>query len=69
MTIKTFIVHIEQLKNEIAVMQVQMKRAGEDREKENKEFQQTVADQRACIVLLFKALNILAAENDQAAML
>jgi len=27
-------------------MQVQMKRAGEDREKENKEFQTTVADQR-----------------------
>ena len=50
-------------------MQVQMKRAGKDREKENNEFQQTVADQRACIVLLFKALNILAAENDQATML
>jgi len=27
-------------------MQVQMKRAGEDREKESKEFQTTVADQR-----------------------
>ena len=47
MTIKTLIVQIEQLKNEIAVMQVQMNRAGEDREKENKELQQTVADQRA----------------------
>merc|ERR1719265_410863 len=34
-----------QLKTEIAELQVQMKRAGEDREKENKEFQQTVADQ------------------------
>merc|ERR1719446_337736 len=36
---------IDTLKNEVAEMQVQMKRAGEDREKENKEFQTTVADQ------------------------
>merc|ERR1712079_254235 len=34
------------VKKAIAEMQVQMKRAGEDREKENKEFQTTVADQR-----------------------
>merc|ERR1719353_586208 len=40
-------------------MQVQMKRAGEDREKENKEFQSTVADQRATQKLLTAALNIL----------
>merc|ERR1719160_195838 len=40
-------------------MQVQMKRAGEDREKENKEFQMTVADQRATQKLLTAALNIL----------
>merc|ERR1719405_376365 len=38
---------IDTLKSEVAEMQVQMKRAGEDREKENKEFQMTVADQRA----------------------
>merc|ERR1719371_68777 len=50
---------IEQLKAEIAEMQVQMKRAGEDREKENKEFQMTVADQRATQKLLAAALNIL----------
>merc|ERR1719395_273345 len=37
---------IETLKAEIGELQVQMKRAGEDREKENKEFQQTVAEQR-----------------------
>merc|ERR1719163_897461 len=43
---------IEQLKAEIAEMQVQLKRAGEDREKENKEFQTTVADQRATQKLL-----------------
>jgi len=46
MTIKTLIEAIEKLKGEIAEMQVQMKRAGEDREKESKEFQTTVADQR-----------------------
>merc|ERR1712176_1298384 len=36
---------VETLKSEIAEMQVQMKRAGEDREKQNKEFQTTIADQ------------------------
>merc|ERR1711976_85882 len=50
---------IEQFKSEIAEMQVQLKRAGEDREKENKEFQMTVADQRATQKLLTAALNIL----------
>merc|ERR1712195_225179 len=50
---------IDQLKSEVAEMQVQMKRAGEDREKENKEFQMTVADQRATQKLLTAALNIL----------
>jgi chaperonin cofactor prefoldin len=69
LTIKTLTEQIEQLKAEIAEMQVQMKRAGEDREKENKEFQQTVADQRASVVLLSKALDILSAEYDKAAML
>merc|ERR1719277_2828605 len=37
---------IKTLKSEIAEMQVRLKRAGEDREKQNKEFQMTVADQR-----------------------
>merc|ERR1712160_157981 len=46
-------------KSEVAEMQVQMKRAGEDREKQNKEFQQVVADQRASQKLLSAALNIL----------
>merc|ERR1712151_133250 len=50
---------IDNLKSEIAEMQVQMKRAGEDREKENKEFQTTVADQRATAKLLKAALTIL----------
>jgi hypothetical protein len=59
MTIKQLTEAIEQLKAEIAEMQVQLKRAGEDREKENKEFQMTVADQRATQKLLTAALNIL----------
>jgi len=59
MTIKTLAEAIEKLKGEIAEMQVQMKRAGEDREKENKEFQTTVADQRETQKLLKAALNVL----------
>merc|ERR1719178_410116 len=50
---------IDTLKAEVAETQVQLKRAGEDREKENKEFQMTVADQRATQKLLTAALNIL----------
>merc|ERR1719458_207828 len=59
MTIKTLTEEIDKLKAEIAEMQLQMKRAGEDREKENKEFQTTVADQRETQRLLKAALNIL----------
>jgi septal ring factor EnvC (AmiA/AmiB activator) len=59
MTIDQLTKAIETLKAEIAEMQVQLKRAGEDREKENKEFQTTVADQRATQKLLQAALTIL----------
>merc|ERR1712138_373445 len=59
MTIDELTKAIETLKSEIEEMQVQLKRAGEDREKENKEFQMTVADQRATQKLLTAALNIL----------
>merc|ERR1712113_986755 len=59
MTIKSLADAIAKLKAEIAEMQVQMKRAGEDREKENKEFQTTVADQRVTQKLLKAALNVL----------
>merc|ERR1712008_451561 len=52
MTIKSLADAIAKLKGEIAEMQVQMKHAGEDREKKNKEFQTTVADQRATQKLL-----------------
>jgi hypothetical protein len=59
LTIKTLSADIDTLKSEIAEMQLEMKRAGEDREKENKEFQQVVADQRASQKLLTAALKIL----------
>merc|ERR1712159_906528 len=59
MTIKQLTEAIDQLKAEVAEMQVQLKRAGEDREKENKEFQMTVADEQATQKLLTAALNIL----------
>merc|ERR1719503_323854 len=58
-TIEQLTKAIDTLKSEVAEMQVQMKRAGEDREKENKEFQMTVSDQRATQKLLTAALNIL----------
>merc|ERR1719473_132138 len=47
------------LEGEIKEMQTQMKRAGEDREMENSDFQKTVADQRATKELLTKALDVL----------
>jgi hypothetical protein len=59
MTIKALAEAIDTLKAEIAEMQVQLKRAGEDREKQNKEFQMTVADQRETQKLLKAALGVL----------
>merc|ERR1719203_394425 len=50
---------IDTLKSEIAEMQLQMKHAGEDREKENAEFQVTIADQRATQKVLKSALSVL----------
>merc|ERR1719253_1052300 len=52
---------IAQLEAEIVEMQTQLKRAGEDREAENKDFQTTVADQRETQALLQKALGVLEA--------
>merc|ERR1719356_1501750 len=59
MTIKMLTEAIATLESEIEEMQVQLKRAGEDREKENKEFQMTVADQRETQKLLKAALKVL----------
>merc|ERR1740138_1646020 len=50
---------IETLKAEIGDLQLSLKRVGEDREKQNREFQVTVQDQRATQALLQKALTIL----------
>jgi len=68
MTIEKLTKEIEVLKAEVAELQVQMKRAGEDREKENKEFQVAVADQRATQKLLTAALGILKGFYEKAAL-
>jgi len=59
---------IVELKATIADLEIQLKRAGEDREKANSEFQVTVADQRATQKLLAGALNILKGFYDKAAL-
>merc|ERR1719375_792235 len=51
---------LDTLATEIKESQIQMKRAGEDREKQNKEFQMVVADQRATVALLAKAKDSMA---------
>jgi len=58
-TISQLTTAIDALKADTAEMQVQMKRSGEDREKQNKEFQTTVADQRETQKLLTAALGVL----------
>merc|ERR1719421_374369 len=65
--IDTLAKEIETLKMEIEELEVQLKRAGEDREKENKEFQMTVADQRATQKLLAQALGVLKGFYDKKA--
>merc|ERR1719253_2053699 len=67
MTIKQLTEAIDGLKAEIAEMQVQLKRAGEDREKQNKNFQMTVADQRMTKKMLQAALKILQGFYDKKA--
>jgi len=69
MTIQSLAKAIATLKSEISDMQVQTKRAGEDREKQNHEFQATVADQRATQQLLQNALKILEGFYGKAAMM
>merc|ERR1719174_2345188 len=57
---------IAALQAEVAEMQVQLKRAGEDRELENQDFQAVVADQRSTQQLLEAALNKLKGFYDKA---
>merc|ERR1719399_1068268 len=59
MTIDTLDKEIETLKAEIADLEIELKEAGENRKKENAEFETTVADQRATQKLLAIALKIL----------
>jgi len=69
-TIKELTETIEGLQAEVEDMKTQMKRAGEDRELENKEFHSTVTDQRETQRLLEDAHGVLAkiyrAEFDEA---
>merc|ERR1719327_1789122 len=67
-TIDTCTKDLETMKASIAEMQVQMKRAGENREIENKDFQLTIADQRATQKLLGAALGILQSFYSKAAL-
>lgn len=50
---------VETLKKDIADLQVQLKRAGEARSEQNKDFQATVAEQRQALGLLQDALTVL----------
>jgi len=59
MSAKQFTGSVDALKKQIAEMQVQVKRAGDDREQENKEFQSMIADQRATQKMLTAALSVL----------
>jgi len=67
--ISVMIKAIENLKAEVAELNRQMKAAGEDREKGNKEFQMTVADQRATVKLLNLALEALQGFYGKSALL
>jgi len=67
-TIKTLVEEIEDLKKQVADGQTAMKRAGEDREIENKDFQLIVADARATQKVLNTALEILKGFYDKAAL-
>jgi hypothetical protein len=59
---------IAALNQQMADMRLQMKRAGEDREIENKDFQLVLADQRATQKLLIASLNILKGFYEKAAL-
>merc|ERR1719261_1327765 len=65
-TIETLTKEIEALTKEVAEMQIQLKRAGEDRELENNDFQKVIADQRATQQILTAALDKLKGFYDKA---
>merc|ERR1719247_781773 len=57
--VETLSAEIEQLQKDIGEMNVQLKRAGEDRVLANKEFQRTIQDQRATQLILNKVMKRL----------
>jgi len=65
-TIQTLTKEITELKRAIAEAQTEFKRAGEDREKQNADYQVTLADQRATQKLLRGALKALKSFYDAA---
>jgi len=67
-TIDTLTEEIEALKAAIAEAALELKHAGENREKANAEFQTAVADQRATQKLLTAALDILKGFYEKAAL-
>merc|ERR1719265_2255269 len=58
-TVETLTADIKALKASVSQMQVEVKRAGEDRIEESQDFQKTVNEQRATQVVLQKALDRL----------
>lgn len=66
---ETLAEEITALKAEVLSAQVEMKKAGEVREAENKDFQVTVADQKAAQVILTKALEKLKSFYEKKALL
>lgn len=60
---------IEELQQQIADIQKNLKEAGENREKENLEFQKTVEDQRATIALLTKTMEVLKGFYEKSALI
>jgi len=57
--IKTIEAEMKELKAEVAEMKVQLKRAGEDRELEHKDYLSVVADQKQTQAVLKKAVKVL----------
>jgi len=64
-TIETLSTSIDELKKEVADMEVSLKKAGEDRKEENELFQTSVSDQRVAINILQKAQTRLKAFYEQ----
>merc|ERR1719336_3641824 len=54
--IETLEQQIEDLKKDVAEMEVSLKKAGEDRKEENQVFQTSISDQRATVQILEKAM-------------